>query len=134
GAFFLSELAGILKCDLIMRRGLTMSAERGRLSCRDRGVFEHSPTIAGLRCVMNDPRQQCVGTMIDQGCQHQCVQALSSMHGKRICYRAPSKLVSKCNRIGFVSQDSAAKAFLKQSCIGMNGFVEQPHLSSGRND
>src|SRR5215510_7647314 len=65
GAFFLVELASVLKCDLMMRRGITMSAERGRLSCRDRGVFEHGRTVAGLRCVMNDPRQQCVGTTID---------------------------------------------------------------------
>src|SRR5215470_12783699 len=65
GAFILYELAGILKCDLIMRRGFTMRAERSCLSCRDRGVFEHGRTIAGLRCMMNDPRQQCVGTTID---------------------------------------------------------------------
>ena len=64
-AFFLCEHAGILKCYLIMRRRFTMRAERGRLSCRDRSVFEHSRTIADLRCVMNDPRQQCVGTTID---------------------------------------------------------------------
>jgi hypothetical protein len=56
------------------------------------------------------------------------------MHGKRICYRSPSKLVPKCNRIGFVSQDSAADALFKQSRIWANGVVEQPHLSSGRND
>ena len=75
-----------------------------------------------------------VGTTMDQGYQHQCVQALSSMHGKRICYRSPSKLVPKCNCIGFVSQDSAADAFFKQTRIGANSVVEQPHLSSGRND
>src|SRR5215472_16695396 len=65
GAFFLCELAGILKCDLVMRRGFTMRAERGRLSCRDGGVFEHGRTIAGLGCVMNDPREKGVGTTID---------------------------------------------------------------------
>src|SRR5262245_38279706 len=64
GAFVVCELTGILKSDLIMRRGFTMRAERGRLSCRDRGVFEYGRTIAGLRCVMNDPRQQRVGTTI----------------------------------------------------------------------
>src|SRR5215472_6407853 len=65
GAFFLCELAGILKCNLVMRRGFTMRAERGRLSCRDGGVFEHGLSICGLRCMMNDPRQQCVGTPND---------------------------------------------------------------------
>src|SRR5689334_10028467 len=65
GAFFLCEHAGVLKCHLIMRRGFTMRAERGSLSCRDRGVFEDGRTITGLRGVMNDPRQQWVGTMID---------------------------------------------------------------------
>src|SRR5262245_56820222 len=111
--FVLWEPAGILKRYLIMRRGFTMRAERGSLSCRDGGVFEDGRTIAGLRCVMDNPRQQCVGTTIDQGCQYQCVQALPSMYGKRICYRPPSKLVPKCNRIRFISQDSAADAFFK---------------------
>ena len=54
-----------------------MRVERGCLSCCDGSVFKHCRAVAGLRCVMNYPRQQRFGATIEQSFQYEMVQALA---------------------------------------------------------
>src|SRR5258705_2318341 len=111
-----------------------MRGKRGCLACCYGSVFEHSRAVTCLRRVMNYPSEQCFRAPIEQGFQYEIVQTLATRGINRIFYRSARKLVSKSNCFAFVSKHSSADAFFESARIRADCVIEQPHLSSRRND